>query len=153
MAKHSEALRESVLDRIRGGESYRDINADTGVSLGVLSKWAKDAEIEPANAAQTEAAANATRIKWTERRGALTDRLGAVIEQLLDRVEDPATSARGARDLAWSAAVFIDKAQLLSGGVTSRHEQLDAARRRERIQELQDEVTQLHVVKDEAAGG
>jgi hypothetical protein len=34
-----------------------------------------------------------------------------------------------------AVAIGVDKAQLLSGGVTSRHEQLDAQRRRQWVEE------------------
>lgn len=150
MAEHSDATREAAITRIRSGESYRSINADLGVALGTLSKWASEAGIESPRAEQTAAAAEATRVAWHQRRAGLVDRFGDVAELLLGRIETDDTA--DARNLMTAAGIAVDKAQLLSGGVTSRHEQLDAQRRRERVEALQTEVEQrLRLVSDDDA--
>jgi hypothetical protein len=52
-----------------------------------------------------------------------------------------------------AVAIGVDKAQLLSGGVTSRHEQLDAQRRRQWVEEKADELEQRRRAKDGTTGG
>jgi uncharacterized protein YdbL (DUF1318 family) len=57
-----------VIVLLREQRPYRDIAEQTGVALGTISKIAGQEGIESPGAAQTEAAANATRIAWAQRR-------------------------------------------------------------------------------------
>lgn len=152
MVKHSDETREAAVAAIRSGRSYRDVEAELGVGVATLSRWAKDAGIESPNAAQTAAAAEATKIAWHQRRTALVDEFGDVASALLQKARD-AERARDAQAFMTAVAIGVDKAQLLSGGVTSRHEQLDAQRRRERVEALSDELEQRRAKKDTATGG
>lgn len=145
--------RDAILDQVRAGTSYRTISESTGAGIATISRWATRAGIEPAGAEQVEAAVNARLVAWTHRRSQLTDRLGEIIEGLLDRVEDTESAAKDVRDHVWSAAVLIDKAQLLSGSPTSRREIHDAQGRREVVESLGDELTQRRNAKDGTTGG
>jgi transcriptional regulator with XRE-family HTH domain len=144
MATHPAEIREQALAKLRDGLSYRTVAAELGVSVASLSRWAKAAGITPERAAQTAAAAvaagEAHRRKWAERKADLVDELGAVAAELLDKAR--AAGARDAQAFMTAVAIGVDKAQLLSGGVTSRHEQLDAQRRRTRVEEIADEIAQ-----------
>lgn len=143
--------RDEVLALLRDGVGVKETSRRTDVPPQTVSRWGQAAGIEVASAAQTEAACEATRLAWAQRRSALADRMGDVIALALDRVED-ADDGKAAKDWAVTAAVLVDKAQLVSGGVTSRHEQLDADRRAERVRQLEDELEERRRAK-EAAGG
>jgi len=151
VAQWSPEQREIALGLLRAGNALADVHRRTEIPKQTLSRWAHEADIHPPGAEQAEAAANATRIVWAKRREQLIDRFGDVAAALLDRLED--SSAQDVRHLVWSAAVSVDKAQLLSGGVTSRHEQLDAQRRRGRVEEIADELSQRRAAKDGTTGG
>jgi hypothetical protein len=116
----------------------------TGHPLGTVKSWARRAGVvapEP-NPAKATAAAS---IAWAERRATLVDELGKAAAKAIDRVnerleEDKTT---GLRDLAVSAAVMIDKAQLLSGGSTARTE--TAVTREQMLEEARDRASRLRV--------
>lgn len=151
-SKWTDEQRAEALQLVRDGVSVRDIEARTGIAKSVVARWARDAGIDSPRAEQTAAATEATKLAWAQRRATLVDRFGEVAEKLLDRIEDD-EQARDAKDLMTAAAIAVDKAQLLSGGATSRHEQLDAQRRRDRVEELADELEQRRRVKDGTTGG
>lgn len=152
MAQWTADQRAEAVEAMRSGEALADVHRRTGVPKQTLSRWAHEADVTPPGAEQAANASNATRIAWAQRRTTLVDRIGAVVETLLDRIESAGADS-DPRGNATAFGILVDKAQLLSGGATSRHEQLDAQRRRERIAELQDEVVQLHAVKDGTTGG
>lgn len=148
----SDEDKTTALDMLRDGVGTREVSRRTGVSSSCLSRWAKAAGIVVDRAAQTTEATEATKLKWAQRRDLLVDRFGEVAQQLLDRAVADDTDPGDTRHLIWSAAVSVDKAQVLSGGVTSRHEILDAQRRRSRVEEIADELAARREVR-EAAGG
>lgn len=150
MAAYSDEIRAEVLAAVQAGTSYRQITADLGVPQGTIAMWVRKAGIVVAGAAQVEAATNARRIAWQQRRATLVDRLGEVAAVLLDKAE--AAEARDAQAFMTAVAIGVDKAQLLSGGVTSRHEQLDAERRRERVGHLRDELEDRRQAKTGTTG-
>jgi hypothetical protein len=104
----------------------------------------------PDRAAQTEAAHEGVRLAWAQRRSTLVDRFGEIAELLLDRIKADDSDPRGN---ATALGILVDKAQLLSGSATSRHEVLDAQRRRERVEQLQDELAERRATKDGTTGG
>jgi transcriptional regulator with XRE-family HTH domain len=141
-----------ALDLIRDGLSYRKVSDRTGVAISTLSKWANEAGITSPRAAQVAAATDATKVAWAQRRTALVDRFGEVAAQLLDRVVDD-SDASDAKNLMTAAAIAVDKAQLLSGGVTSRSEQVGLERQRERVLAMRDELADRRELKDGTTGG
>lgn len=147
-SKFTDEQREQVLDEVRAGTGYRDICQRHGMSISTLSIWVKAAGIETAGASQVQAAVEATKVAWAQRRGDLVDEAGARATQALERIADSA-DAREAKDWAVTFAVLVDKAQLLSGGVTSRREHLDADRRRQWVEDKQDELAARRAAKGE----
>lgn len=147
---YSDETREQALAKIRDRMSLRTIEAELGVPRSTLSRWAQAAGIT-IDAAQVEAATNATKIAWAQRKTALVDRLGEVAAELLEKARD--TSGKDAQAFVTSVAICVDKAQLLSGGVTSRHEQLGLERQRERVAAMRDELADRRDAKNGTTGG
>lgn len=147
---HSPEKRAAVVAAVAAGTPYREISAEHGIAIGLISRWAAADGVESPNAERVEAATNATKLKWVERRGVIVDDLGTVAAELLEKART--ADARDAQAFATSVAILIDKAQLVSGGATSRHEQLDAQRRRERVGHLRDELTERRDVKNGTTG-
>lgn len=152
MATWTAEQREVAVGLLRAGTPFADVHRRTGVPKPTLSRWAREADVQPAGAEQVEAAANATKIAWSQRRASLVDDLGEAAVALLEKTLD-ASDGPDARGWATAVAILVDKAQLLSGGVTSRHEQLDAERRRERVEHLADELEERRRAKDGTTGG
>lgn len=150
-AQWSADKREEVLALLRGQIGTREVARRTGVPVQTVSRWAKAAGLEAVNAEQVAAATDATRIAWAQRKAQLVDDLGEVAAELLSKARDAA--GREAQAYMTAVAIGVDKAQLLSGGVTSRHEQLDAQRRRERVVGLGDELEARRAAKDGTTGG
>ena len=95
----------------------------TGHPLGTVKSWARRAGVSSPDPAPEKAIATAS-VAWVQRRAALVDELGRAAVRAIERVNErlDADTTSGLRDLAVSAAVMIDKAQLLSGGATDRAE-------------------------------
>lgn len=131
--------REQALSLLRDGVGTRETERRTGVPKQTLSRWAKTAGINADLAARTEAAAASTKLAWAQRRALLVDELGNATVQLLEKTL-AAEDGRDARGWATALAILVDKAQLLSGAATSRHEVFDRERRLARISEVADEL-------------
>lgn len=147
-----DETRTAALQLLRDGVGTNETSRRTGVPAPTLSRWAKDAGIVIDRAAQTVAAAESTRLKWAQRREEIPDEVGTVLAEILEKCRE-ATSGRDAHGYAMAYGTLIDKAQLLTGGPTSRHEHLDAQRRRDRVAELRDEVAERRALKDGTTGG
>lgn len=151
-SKWSAEHREQALALLRDGAGVREVERRTGVPRSTLSAWAQAAGVQVAGAEQTAAATNGARIRWAHRRAEIADRMGDLIVGLLDGIETT-EAPRDKKDLAVTAAVLVEKAQLVSGGATSRGEVLDEQRRRERVAALEDELAQRRAAKDGTTGG
>jgi hypothetical protein len=147
----SDEDRERALQMLRDGVGTNEVARRTGIAKSAISRWSTAAGIVTARAAQTEAAHEGVKLAWAKRRGELTDRFGEVAATMLDKATGG--DSADAKNFMTAAAIAVDKAQLLSGGVTSRHEQLDAERRRERVEQLQDELAERRATKDGTTGG
>lgn len=116
----AEAL--ALYAEIGGAEAARR----TGISKGTLQSWAHRAGVHSVATERTEAAVKAMQAQWAERRAVMIDEIGAVAHMALMRAEQCITrenpSGRDAKDFATTMAILIDKAQLLTGDATSRHE-------------------------------
>jgi hypothetical protein len=150
MARWSEAKRSEALQLLRDQVGTQETARRTGVPAPTLSRWAAAEGIESPNAERTASANEATRLAWVQRRGQLVDRLGDVSAELLEKARN--ADAREAQAFMTAVAIGVDKAQLLSGSATSRHEVLDAQRRRERVDRLQDELAERRTAKDGTTG-
>jgi transposase-like protein len=94
-----------------------------GVGKATASRWADEAGIGTIRNEQTAAATEARRVEWEERRTAMIPRIGATADLALTRTTEAleAGNGRNAKDAATTMAILVDKAQLLSGGQTSRY--------------------------------
>lgn len=152
MPRIPDETRAAIAADIRAGKPYREIADTHGVSMGSVANIADEHGITPPGAEQVEAAANASKLKWAQRREALVDELGEVAAELLQKART-AAAARDAQAYATSVAILVDKAQLVSGGVTSRHEQLGLERQRQRVLSMTDELEERRRQKDGTTGG
>jgi hypothetical protein len=103
VAKLPDETREHVVVLLREQRSYRDIVEQTGTRPGSRGR-------------------NGGRL-WSTRS----------VRPPRNCSRRPGRAGRDAQAFMTAVAIGVDKAQLLSGGVTSRHEQLDAQRRRDRV--------------------
>lgn len=152
MAQWTAEQREVAVGLLRAGGTIADVHRRTDIPKPTLSRWASEAGIDVPGAERVQEAATATRLAWAQRRGQLVDRIGSVVETLLDRIES-ADDDSDPRGNATAFGILVDKAQLLSGGVTSRSEQLSAERAREELAEMVDELEERRRAKDGTTGG
>lgn len=128
--------------RFEQGESLRAIGTAVGVSrekvrrTAIAEGWVRHEE--PAGMARTEAARQRALSKWAERREAEADAAGITaaiarqrLVQALQGGDDKMTRAS-----AVAYGILIDKAQLLAGDATVRHEHTSPDRSPEQEQEL-----------------
>lgn len=102
------------------------------IPTGTLCSWAFRAGVQSPiareNLERMRAAIETRQRAWEDRRAHLLDQWGGIAavatESTLDLLEDG--NVRSAKDAATVAAIATDKAQLLSGGATSRIEAVDA---------------------------
>lgn len=144
-SKYTPTQKAGALDRLRAGEYLSHVAADTGIPKQTLSRWAGLADIDVAQPERTAAATGAAQRKWAERRAELVDRCGDVAALLLERIADE--QADDPRGNATAFGILVDKAQLLSGQPTHRHEYRDAERRQERVAKMTDELEQRRQTK------
>lgn len=128
--------------RYEQGESLRTIAAAVGVNREKIRTTAHaegwERHEEPAGLARTEAARQRALSKWAERRESEADAAGLAaaiarqrLVQALQGGDDKMTRAS-----AVAYGILIDKAQLLAGGATERHEVSAPNRTPEQEQEL-----------------
>lgn len=133
--------RSDAVALLRDGVGTREVARRLSVPHPTLSRWAKAAGLEPERDARAREAHAAVRQAWAQRRLDLVDQLGEATVTLLERTLT-ATDGPDARGWATALAILVDKAQLLSGQATSRHEVFDAERRRQHVLALADELAQ-----------
>ena len=155
------------VEQIRGlfadGATYREVAGELGRSVSTIQRVVEREDIElpdiEARRAQTEAARAARQEKWAELREERADRFGEVIDDLVMGIQvkvfDPKATAR---DLATALGILVDKAQLLTGGATSRGEVVDVDQAKAElaamIEELpEDDELAAKRAEKEAAGG
>lgn len=94
-----------------------------GIPGGTVASWFSRAGLASLQRETTEAAVEAKRLLWEERRSAMVHQIGEVasmaLEQVKAEIEDG--KLRNAKDAATTMAILVDKAQLLSGGSTARY--------------------------------
>lgn len=96
----------------------------TGIAANTISQWARRAGVTMTRANRTAAATEAAKLAWAERRATMVDDMGQVATMALERAraEVAGGDLKGAKDAALTMAILVDKAQLLSGAATGRHE-------------------------------
>jgi len=119
--RYTEAQRTEAVNLALELEDVAEAARRLDISRQLLHQWLQKAGLT-VNTANREANIQAARMRWEERRQAMTDRLGYLAGRALDALEGnlEADEIRNTKDLATTAAILIDKAQLLSGSATSR---------------------------------
>lgn len=133
---YTDAEREHALGLIaEHGIAYA--RKQTGIPKPTLSRWAKKAgvDIGTLHREQTANAVQAIKAGWEERRSVMVHEIGAVAHMALAQTSNAVADGdmRVAKDAATTMAILVDKAQLLSGGATSRPDRAE-----ERARALQD---------------
>ena len=97
----------------------------TGVPVGTIASWAKRAKVVAPASADRARRVEASQIAWAERRLTLADRFGEVADKaarvLLERLDHADVTVPQVISVIEAA---VGKAQLLTGGSTSREEQV-----------------------------
>ena len=133
---YTNAFRAKVMETYEA-EGLAAAAREHGVPRGTVSWWAKKAGLtgHQSEIARDGLAARLERIK---------EKLGRRAEEMLDRMDEPMVSWTGSgknavrielprppagvcREFATTAAILIDKLQLLRGEPTERHEHTDTA--------------------------
>lgn len=128
----SKARRREYLNRVLNGEPAEAVAKAARVNKTTLYRWAKAEGIDlsarhGAAPEKTAAATFGAHRAWAARRAELVDAAGAAAERALHgcltALDDG--SYRDAQSAATTFGILVDKAQLLSGGATSRNGALD----------------------------
>lgn len=129
----AEALH--LLAEVGLGESARR----TGIPPGTVASWGHRNGVESPPTDTVAALVEQRKESWQIRKIALGERLGRICEKAAQRIEErlDADTIHGIRDLSGSIAILVDRAQLLTGGATSRTETV------ERTPEAEAEVAQV----------
>jgi hypothetical protein len=121
----------------------------SGIPKQTLSRWSSEEGVDVGTyRAQTLAASEARRLSWEERRTTITldmgdaaaDALRLVKRGLKDGISaaEASMSTADLKNYATIAAIMVDKAQLLTGGATTRAEHsLDP---RDKVAKVRDEL-------------
>lgn len=124
--------RKPYLARLAAGEPAAAVAKAAGVNPTTLYRWAKKDGVDlrarhSASPEKTEAAQQGARLAWAARRDRMADRFGEIAEQALDLAATSlgAGAARNAQSAVIAACAAVDKAQLLTGGATSRTSTVD----------------------------
>jgi transposase-like protein len=100
------------------------VQAQLGIPKATVTDWAQSSGVRTVRNEKTAAAVEAKRVKWEDRRLELAHEMGRVAAKALKRAERELADGTGrdAQAYATTMAILIDKAQLLTGAATSRHE-------------------------------
>jgi hypothetical protein len=113
----------------------------TGLDKSTISRWCTSAGISTVGNEQTRNATLAAAQAWETRRQELAHDIGRVAQKALRKAENAVDGeqASDSRAYATTMAILIDKAQLLTGGATTRSEHSEP---RQRAKERLDELTE-----------
>lgn len=122
--KHPPERRAEAL-RLLAEVGLAEASRRCGIAPGTIASWGHRNGVHAPSVANMEAIHERKQIAWAERKLVLGQKLGELASKAALRIEqrlDADRDVRSARDLAATMAVLVDKAQLLTGGVTSRAE-------------------------------
>jgi hypothetical protein len=122
--KWDDATKATALE-LYASEGGKVASERTGVPEGTIRNWAKRTTDAIERAAGVEIVTSpVTPMAWPERRELVVKELGGLVQLALERTRHAFERGkmRDARDGAVALAILCDKAQLLSGGTTSRSE-------------------------------
>jgi transposase-like protein len=152
MARYTEAEKgEAVAHCLQHG--MKDAHDTLGIPKPTLSSWMTEderAEMAERFTSKTSAATAAAAQTWADRRPGLTDQLGEIAQLAMDKAVELIRLGKtaDAQKAMVTAAIGIDKAQLLSGHATSRTETI-APDRNPEYEEALDRTIRL--VQDKAS--
>lgn len=121
--RFTDAEKAHALD-VYATEGPAEAARQTGIPKGTIASWAHRTGTQTVCNERAAARVEAAQMKWAERRQAMVDRIGTIAEKALTVVEDNldlGTTSK-AKDAATTMAILVDKAQLLGGDATTRHE-------------------------------
>lgn len=100
------------------------VQTKLGIPKATVSDWARANNVRTFGTERTQAATAAHEARWAERRALMVDEIGHVAHLALGKAESSvrAGKPRDAKDYATTLAILVDKAQLLGGDATTRHE-------------------------------
>jgi hypothetical protein len=121
MKKWTDAQRDEALAIYRV-DGPSEAARRTGIPRPTITSWAcRNGE---ASLMRENLMANvlAQQLRWAERRESMVHEMGDVAQKALTKAGEAidADKLRDAKDAATTMAILVDKAQLLSGGATSR---------------------------------
>lgn len=146
-ARYDDATKAEAL-RLYAEHGPAEAARITGIPAPTVRSWARRNGVASVATPERQAAIEAARLTWTQRRTTLTAQLGEAAELLVNR----ALTSGNARDAqAWmtAAAIGIDKAQLLSG----RDTPVEGVSRDERLHRLVGAVDELAARRADRAAG
>lgn len=157
MATWTDAERHRALELyVEHGPT--EASRQTGIPKGTIGSWAGQAGLRTVHPEKLAAALGVQRLTLAQRRATLAERLYAEADALLDQLWEPALATHFTKDGAFttgdldeptfrdkqaivtSAAILLDKAQLLSGEATVRPELMSAEEIRSQLAERLDEL-------------
>lgn len=100
----------------------------TGIPQGTIASWAHRTPgmqtMAAEKRAQTAAALEERALQWQARKANLADQFAAIADTMLAAAFDHSENGnpRDVKDAVMAAAIAVDKAQLLTGGATSRND-------------------------------
>lgn len=142
------ATRWSADDKARALKHYTnhgpaEASRRTGIPTKTIASWARRSGVQTDAPARTAAATAQAQANWAELRATVANQAGTTAQRILalvvtalDSGDLEVTSVHQAKDAALTAAILVDKAQLLTGEATNRTEHHAPARDPEQEQEL-----------------
>lgn len=136
-ARYDEAFRQHAVQlAVEHGPAEAARQLD--LNAGTLRSWCHRAEAVTVAASTMQAATAVRMARWEERRAQMVHELGDVASLALQKARGNLQhgKTREAQAAATTCAILIDKAQLLSGGATSRAEHAQPEKVHSKIDEL-----------------
>jgi transposase-like protein len=145
---YSDEERQAALD-LYETDGPTAVERQLGIHKGTVTKWAKATGVETRCLETKRKSVAASRLHWEQRRADMAHQIGDVAALALERVEqalegpdidvelmirergpkgemvDRIPNPNDAKNLATTMAILVDKAQLLTGGVTGRTDNHD----------------------------
>lgn len=121
--KYPEAAKQEAL-RLLAEVGPHEASRRTGIPIGTIASWGHRHAVKAPPVASVERMVAGAQVEWARRKVQLGERLGGLAEDIAARIQQriDVDKVTGVRDLAATMAVVIDRAQLLTGGATSRSE-------------------------------
>lgn len=116
---YSDAQRDQAI-KLAQDVGVTEAAKRAGVPKGTLASWLNRAGMQTTSSKKDQL--RGLEMTVAQRRARLSDKLLAHAEWLADRTVEPTVKDADRGRIAVAAAVFVDKHQLMTGGVTSRGE-------------------------------